>query len=123
MEAMWAVVEQLGHNQYAGLVSEATVCGVAMVRIDVPEVTERKEKDPDGSEYVVRKARLGYTKLIGAGSIFAITPCTEEVARRIAARMGNAESWNFTPLALPQRPALPAAVEEEEDEEENENAG
>jgi len=65
----WAVVEVMSHSRYAGRVTEQAIGGCAFVRVDVPAV--------DG--------RLPFTKLLGQGSIFAITPCTEEAARNVAA--------------------------------------
>lgn len=66
----WAVVEVMGHSRYAGRVTEQAIGGCAFVRVDVPQVGER----------------LPFTKLLGQGSIFAITPCSEEVARQVAAQ-------------------------------------
>jgi hypothetical protein len=71
----WAIVEVMGHQRYAGMVHEQQVAGVGMVRIDVPDV-------PQDGRCVALEA---YTKLIGVGSIYALTPCTEEAARRFAA--------------------------------------
>ena len=64
----WAIVEVMGHNRYAGYVSQEVFAGVAFVRVDVPETTRL----------------LPFTKLVGPSSIFGITPCTEEVARKAA---------------------------------------
>ena len=66
----WAVLEIMGHSRFAGLVTEQTMGGCAFVRIDVPAVN----------------GRLAFTKLFGQSAIFAITPCTEEVARQVAAQ-------------------------------------
>ena len=66
----WAVVEVMGHSRYAGRVTEQAIGGCAFVRVDVPAVNDR----------------LAFTKLLGQGSIFAITPCSEEVAKAVAAQ-------------------------------------
>lgn len=66
----WAVVEIMGHVRYAGQVSEQTIGGCAFVRIDVPKIAEQP----------------AFTKLFGAGAIYSITPCSEEVAREAAFR-------------------------------------
>lgn len=66
----WAVVEVMGHSRYAGRVTEQAIGGCAFVRVDVPAVADR----------------LPFTKLLGQGSIFAITPCSEEAARAVAAQ-------------------------------------
>lgn len=66
----WAVVEVMGHNRYAGRVSEQALGGCAFVRVDVPAVDDRP----------------AFTKLLGQASIFAITPCSEETATAVAAQ-------------------------------------
>ena len=70
----WAVLEIMGHNKFAGLVSEQTIAGHGFIRIDVPEVElENGTKLP------------AFTKIFGAGSIYAISPCTEETAKAFVA--------------------------------------
>jgi hypothetical protein len=66
--ASWAVVELLGHVRLAGYTTETTIAGGGFVRVQIPD------------------AAVGFTgeKLCGPGSIYAITPCTEEAARNIA---------------------------------------
>lgn len=63
----WAVVEMLGHRQLVGQLSEVTVAGAAMLRVDVPS-------EPPGVVYVA------------PSSLYAITPTTEDVARARYAR-------------------------------------
>lgn len=70
----WAIVEVMGHNTFAGRVTEQSVGGASFIRVDVPAVP--------GSKW--ESEQPAFTKLIGAGSIYAITPCSEEVARRAA---------------------------------------
>lgn len=60
----WAIVECMGHSTYAGLVSTITVAGQQMLRIDVPAVNDCQE----------------WTRIVGPGSVYAITPVSEEVA-------------------------------------------
>ena len=101
---MWAIVEVMGHSQYAGRVSEYSELGVPLVRVELPET----ENQP------------AFEKLLGASAIFRITPCTEDVARAAA------ERFCVRPLslvALPTRePAMPAVggspwIEDYSDEE------
>lgn len=66
----WAIVEVMGHRQFAGFVTEQALGGASFVRVDVPE--------SDGLP--------AFTKLLGAGSIYAITPCTEETAKAFACK-------------------------------------
>jgi hypothetical protein len=65
----WAIVEVMGHVEYAGYVTAESVAGAAMLRIDVPEVKER----------------AAFTKYLATGALYGITPCTEETARARAA--------------------------------------
>lgn len=65
----WAVVELMGHRRLAGYVREAAAFGTSLLRIDVPG------DDPE-------KAHA--TQYYGGGSIYAVTPCTEEIARTLS---------------------------------------
>jgi hypothetical protein len=90
----WAVVEVMGHKVFPGRVSDQAFGSASFIRVDVPEVPERTEKQtgydtPDGSWGTYDATLPGapaYTKIIGPGSIYCITPCTEEVARQVAAQ-------------------------------------
>lgn len=83
----WAIVEVMGHKQFAGFVTEHTVGSMALIRVDVP-ATEQHEATT--SEY---------SKLIGPGSIYCITPCTEAIARAAAQRLERYN--NPIPVDLP----------------------
>ncbi len=87
---MWAVVEVMGHRRFAGFVSEQSLGGVSFIRVDVPEVEANGETLPP------------FTKLLGAGSIYAISPCTEETARAFAATFSQR---SFTQYEAPRLPA------------------
>jgi hypothetical protein len=67
---IWAIVEVMDHSRYAGRVSECQQFGAPLIRVEVPE--------SDGQP--------AFEKHLGAASIFAITPCTEAVARAAAAQ-------------------------------------
>lgn len=69
----WAVVELLGHNRHAGWLTEELHFGAKLGRVDIPDT---HSSDP--------KAVLK-THYFGGSSVFRITPCDEETARRIAA--------------------------------------
>jgi hypothetical protein len=73
----WAVVEVMGHVEYAGFVAAETIAGVHMLRIDVPATTDR----------------AGFTKYIAPGALYGISPCSEETARM------RAEANRSTPFA------------------------
>lgn len=66
----WAIVEIMGHQVYAGQISEETIAGQAFLRVDVPETP----------------GQPGFTKYFGTGSIYAITPIKEDIARVLAVR-------------------------------------
>jgi len=64
----WALVEVMGHRKFAGKVSEQVIAGCGFIRIDIPAVEDRQ----------------AFTKLIGTGSIYAVTPVSEAVAHDLA---------------------------------------
>jgi len=100
----WAIVEVMGHKRFAGYVTEQTFGVATLIRVDVPETQQPERRSWQG----VRAARTtaAYSKLIGVGSIYCITPCTEEVARRVAAVI---EADNDPiPVAIPEDRRLPA---------------
>jgi hypothetical protein len=114
----WAIVEVMGHNRFAGFVTTQTFGAAVLFRIDVPELPEKETilahadycdsfspvHAPAGSK-VMREKVPGYTKLIGAGSIYAITPCTEETA--IAAVL-SMQRQPLRLLELPVSKQIPA---------------
>lgn len=104
----WAIVEVMGHNTYAGLVSEQTLAGTGFVRVDVPELPALKER------YCNEPPQPGFTKLIGTASIYAITPCSEEIARQAAARV-RTRPIHMLEIPATARPQLQSADAEEGD--------
>lgn len=112
----WAIVEIMGHQQIAGFAQTVAFGGTIMLRVDAPDLAERVEKinmtwDYNRQEWIsadrVMPAEPGFTQYVGMGSIYRLTPCTEETAR------ASAESRRALPPKLlnvapvdPQR-ALP----------------
>jgi hypothetical protein len=91
--ADWAIVEIYGHSKAAGYVTSVYFGPAAMFRVDVPELPEREytterpgytnhEWVPAGAK-VKRPMTPARSELLGPGSIFRMTPCTEDVARRM----------------------------------------
>lgn len=80
----WGVVEVMGHSRYAGKISELAIGGCNFVRVDVP-----------GSE-----GCQPFTKLLSQGSIFAITPTTEQIAR------GMAQQCRQEPISIYDLPPM-----------------
>lgn len=60
----WCLVELFGHAKIAGRCTEQNIAGTNFLRVDVPET----DKQP------------AFTKLYGAGAIYAINPVDEKTA-------------------------------------------
>ena len=71
MENTFAIVELMGHNVIAGRISEESVAGVPMLRVDVPETEEQP----------------AYTKFFAGQAIYGITPTDEATMRRAVNRL------------------------------------
>jgi len=86
----WAIVELLGRHVIAGRVTEQTIAGAGFVRVDVPHIS-----DPDSPA----QCQFGFTKLFGAGAIYAITPTDEATVRAVATRLKTRpiEPWVLPP--------------------------
>jgi len=110
----WAIVDVMGHQRYVGYVTTEAYGQAVLFRIDVPalEPRERVTKRPgyhDSGQYlpagttVTEGPVAGYSKLVGSGSIYTITPCTK------AAALAAVEETQPRPLmsvALPPERAL-----------------
>lgn len=88
----WAIVDVLGHQRYVGYVTTEAFGAAVLFRIDVPALDERERetKQPGyvNGQYcpagtlVKEVAVAGYTKLVGSGSIYTITPCDKDAAMK-----------------------------------------
>src|ERR1700746_2476734 len=93
----WAVVEMMGHQRVVGFVTTEHYGAAALFRVDTPELPERdfllKQPEYVGGKWapagasVRRPLSPPQTKLVGPGSIYAITPCTEETALKAVENM------------------------------------
>lgn len=88
---MWAVVEIMGHRVRASLVSDATLGGATLLRVEHPTAADHTGDEPV-TEYYAPQA------------IFAIRPCSQDEATRVAAH-----AW---PVGPRERPALAPPLEE-----------
>lgn len=80
----WAFVEVMGHRRIGGRVSEATIAGAPLLRVDVPRAP------PDE----------GFTtQFYGGQAIYCLTPSTEELVRAFAAQRQEAP---ISPYELPE---------------------
>jgi hypothetical protein len=104
----YAVVEVVGRQTFAGKISEHVIGGAALLRIDIPEVPEKQvpyqaydEKYQPIVKHRTLHGQPSFTKFIGINSIYALTPCTEEVAQRVAEEArkypisGTALRWSW----------------------------
>lgn len=96
----YAIIELMGRNVLAGYVSEQNIAGVAMLRVDVPAVGEIEK----------------YTKFVSGAAIYGITPTTQAIAERAAARLQVRPVSEYVVPVPPQRPALVDSVAQDEDE-------
>jgi hypothetical protein len=105
----WAIIEMMGHQSAIGYVTTENYGAASLFRIDTPEMPERDFKlkrpevvdgkwAPAGSE-VRRPLLAAHSQLIGPGSIYRLTPCDEEAARKAI------ESAQGRPLILLSMPA------------------
>ncbi|MEW5422679.1 hypothetical protein [Amorphus sp. 3PC139-8] len=67
----WALVELMGHRRRVGYVRQVESFGAKLLRIDIPA---------EGDDV---------TEFYGGGAIYALRPCSEEIARAQAAQMGD----------------------------------
>jgi len=67
----WALLEIMGHQRYAGLLTEQTIGGASFLRIDIPEV--------DGKQ--------AFTKYFGASSVYSITPMEKDAVLILAGKL------------------------------------
>ena len=93
-----AIVELMGHARIAGKVSEETIAGAALLRVDVPK-TERRE---------------AYTKFYSAGAVYSITPTDEATANYAAEQFDNPPVSPYI-LRMPVNPALAEKVSIDDD--------
>lgn len=93
----WAVVELFGHQKIAGAVSEQSIAGTAMLRVDVP----------------ANGTQEAFTRFFGHGAIYSINPTTEEIARRMASQLSPVPVHRYE---LPAPEGEPEPEQEEHDD-------
>ena len=90
----WAVIELMGHRRLAGFLAEQQIAGAGFLRLDV--------HDADGAVA---------TQFYSPSSVYAITPTTEEIARKLGAR---ARPMPVTRYELEPRRAAPDYEDEDD---------
>ena len=98
----WAVVEMMGHRKEIGFVTTQAFGAAVLFRVDTPDLPEREfvitspeyaHVDENGRQWcpagtkVKRAASPARSCLVAPGSLYAITPCSEEAARTAIERM------------------------------------
>lgn len=113
----WAIVDVMGHQRYVGYVTTEAYGAAVLFRIDVPALearertTVRPEYDSSGrylpaGSVISEGAVEGYTKLVGSGSIYTMTPCTKDAALVAVEKM---QARPLLLVTLPEGRALTAA--------------
>ncbi len=79
----WAILELMGHRRLAGKVTDAVIGGGAFIRIDIP----------------TKDGKL-VTQFYSPGSVYCISPCSEEIATQVAhnSQPAPVSRWELTPL-------------------------
>lgn len=70
----WAIIQIMGHQTYAGEISEYTLAGTSFLRVDVPPVGEIP----------------GFTEFFSTASIYKISPVDKEIAVAAAVNLQKA---------------------------------
>lgn len=98
---LWAVVEIMGHRTRAGMISDATLGGATMLRIEHPTLADHTGEEP-------------LTELYAPSAIFAVRLCSRDEALSIA-------TWCWKRPSFDSRPALPSALDGVEDVDDDED--
>jgi hypothetical protein len=92
----WAIVEMMGHQKEIGFVTTEAFGVAVLFRVDTPDMPEtefilrRPEYGSDGNggerylpvgSKVQRPAQPGKSRLVSPAALYAINPCTEDVAK------------------------------------------
>lgn len=99
----WAIVELMGHNTIAGYISEQTIAGSAMLRVDVPATASSQP----------------FTKFFGGSAIYGITPTTQEIAERAAQKLEVRPVNTWIVPAAPAHPRLVDSMTRDDDDQED----
>ena len=77
---MWALVELMGHQRVVGKITEQSIAGAAMLRVDIP--------GEDGHPR--------HTRFYSSAAIYAINPMGEAEAKAMAAQMSQEPVYAYT---------------------------
>lgn len=93
----WGIVELMGHQRTAGRLTEETIGGANMLRVDVPD------------------GELFRTAYYGASAIYALHVTDEKVARAAATGMGKRPPYAYEISRLLPAPEAPEVDEDDDD--------
>lgn len=124
----WAIVEMFGHQRIAGRVRSENFGAAVLLRVDVPEILTKPTKDYDCTTrtWVTHPGHVvaAFTKYLGVGSIYALNPVTEELARAAAVDICAAPVNLFGMDSVRSAsPILPPGDDDEEADEEFTDGG
>jgi hypothetical protein len=96
----WALIELMGHQQIAGLVTEANICG-PLWRVDVPDAA----------------GNILYTRYYSHAAVYSVCPVSRQIAIGLAAKIDNIPVTRFDLAAISRQdaPQLPGISGEESD--------
>lgn len=103
----WGIVQLMGHQQLAGRLSEVSVAGSAMLRIDVPDAKDKT------------KFR---TAIRGSGAVYGIDFVDETIARASAAANNSRPIYHYDvqtalkQLEAPTRPCQRSFDDDDDDQ-------
>jgi hypothetical protein len=108
-----AIIELMGHQRIAGHVTEIQMGGHSFLQVDVPET----------------KSVPAFTRILSPSAIYAINPCTAEMAQMAAESIKSKPIMEFDMQRMiskmvenevERRTALPAAEMEDDEMEDDE---
>jgi hypothetical protein len=78
----WALLELMGHRQVAGMVEEVQIAGAKFLRVRVPSF----RLDLEGRVIGLDLEKLRLEQNYSPGSVYCLTPTTEQQVARLLAR-------------------------------------
>lgn len=113
----WALLEIMGHRQTAGRISEVQIGGATMLRVDVPKPGHGGANNGGASLALnggepagLALDEIAVTQYYGGSSIYCMTPCDEETARKALNRR-----WGLPRAVQLALPAVESAGTDDDD--------
>lgn len=93
---MWVIAELMGHQRIAGVLTQDTITGLPLVRIDVPAVTYTDSVWRNGAYVDVARTIPPHSRSLAAGAVYAINWVDEAAARLAAAAIKHSPLKHFS---------------------------